>query len=179
MRKKGPWTIKETRSVYKNEWIEVVEDKVIRPDGKDGLFSVIYQKSGVCVIPVAEDGAIYLVKEYHYAVEQETIEGISGGIEANEKETAAAKRELEEEAGIVASTLTPLGMVHPFTSAVYSPTYLFMAQELTFTKQQLEGTEHIEVVCVPFATALQWIQDGKIVHAPTVVLLLKMQSLLS
>ncbi len=178
MQKKGPWTIKDSRSIYKNEWIEIVEDRVVRPDGKDGIFTVVHQKPGITVIPVDEENNVYLVKEYHYAVERETIEAVSGGIEEGEDAIGTASRELEEEAGIIAKELTPLGMVHPFTSAVLSPSSLFMAKGLTFTKQTLEGTENIKVLKMPLSQAIDLIEKGEIVHASTIILLYKIQSLI-
>ncbi len=32
-RQHGPWTIRESNRVYRNSFIEVVEDRVVRPDG--------------------------------------------------------------------------------------------------------------------------------------------------
>ena len=45
-RKNGPWTIKKTIQKYKNPWIEVKEDQVIRPDGKPGIFGIVNMKAG-------------------------------------------------------------------------------------------------------------------------------------
>ena len=53
-----------------------------------------------------------LTKEYHYAVERETIEVISGGIDKDEDKRDAAKRELKEETGILANELIDLGVLH-------------------------------------------------------------------
>jgi hypothetical protein len=57
---KGPWTVKSTETKYKNPWIEVREDKVIRPDGKDGICGVVTMKSGVSVLPYDTEGNVYL-----------------------------------------------------------------------------------------------------------------------
>jgi len=52
MRKKGQFRIKSTTQIYKNPWIEVTEDKVIRPDGTDGIFGLLDMKDGVAILPV-------------------------------------------------------------------------------------------------------------------------------
>lgn len=119
--KKGPWIITNTKEVYRNPWISVREDSVIRPDGKDGIFGVVEMKPGVSVLPLDDDGNVYLTQEFHYAVERETIEAISGGIDDNEDIQDAAKRELKEETGIIAREWTDLGVIDPFTSVVVSP----------------------------------------------------------
>ena len=68
LRKNGPWTIKGTLQKYKNPWIEVTEDDVIRADGKLGIFGVVTMKAGVSVLPLDDDGFIYLTDEFHYAI---------------------------------------------------------------------------------------------------------------
>src|SRR3990172_141612 len=112
--KKGPWEVTGTKTVYQNPWLRVKEDKVIRPDGKEGIFGVVEMKPGVSVLPIDDNGNVYLTNEYHYAVERETIEAISGGIDEEENKVDAAKRELKEETGITASEWIDLGVINPF-----------------------------------------------------------------
>jgi ADP-ribose pyrophosphatase len=113
MNTNGPWKIKESQEKYKNSWISVREDKVVRPDGKDGIFGVVEILEGVSVLPLDSDGYVYLTDEFHYAVEKNSIEVVSGAIDKNEKPLDAAKRELKEETGILAKKWTNLGIV-PF-----------------------------------------------------------------
>ncbi len=169
----GPWTIVQRNEVYRDAWMTVQMDNVLRPDGVPGTYSTVRIKPGVCVIPVAEDGTCYLTKEFHYAVGRETIEGISGGIEEGETPEIAAARELEEEVGIIAGRLHPLGVVDPLTAAVASPTKMFLASELRFTKTNMESTERIERVEMPFSEALRMVLENEITHAPSCVAILK------
>ena len=148
-------------------------DNVLRPDGNPGTYSTVQIKPGVCVIPVADDGTCYLTKEFHYAVGRDTIEGISGGIEDGETPEIAAARELQEEVGIIAGRLLPLGVVDPLTAALASPTKMFLASDLRFTNTSMESTELIERVALPFAEALRMVIQSEITHAPTCVAILK------
>jgi 8-oxo-dGTP pyrophosphatase MutT (NUDIX family) len=174
--KKGPWTVIGSKTVYKNPWLSVREDSVIRPDGKPGIFGVVEMKSGVSVLPIDDEGNVYLTKEYHYAIEQETIEVVSGGIDNEESKEEAAKRELEEETGIVAKELIDLGLVDPFTTAIVSPNYLFLARDLEFSKAIPEGTENIKVIKVSIKEAIQWVMENKITHGASTTLILKAKS---
>ncbi len=153
--------------------MSVCMDNVLRPDGEPGTYSTVRIKPGVCVIPVADDGNCYLTKEFHYAVGRDTIEGISGGIEEGETPETAAARELEEEVGIVAGRLVPLGVVDPLTAAMLSPTQIFLATDLTFTQSNPESTECIERVEMPFDDAWRMVIASEITHAPTCVAILK------
>lgn len=174
MRKsKGPWTVLKSKKLYENPWIRVHEDNVIRPDGKSGIFGVVIMKPGVTVLPFDDEGNVYLTEEYHYAVERLTVEGISGGIDAGETQLQAAKRELQEEAGFIASKWTYLGVVDPFTSVVYSPNFMYLAHNLKVAKTALEGTETMKIIKLPFEKVVSWALQSRITHAATVAVILK------
>lgn len=173
MKKHGPWTICGTREVYRDPWIHLQVDQVVRPDGNSGTYCTVRLKSGVCVIAMDEEKNVFLTQEFHYAVGRVTIEGVSGGIEEGESALSTAERELKEELGISARRFKSLGVVDPFTAAILSPTELFLAEELSFGAPEHEGTEIIELVKVPLTTALHWVDDGMITHAPSCVALLK------
>src|SRR3989338_3236051 len=101
MKKHGPWKIKNSKVVYKNPWISVREDSVIRPDGKPGIFGVVTMLPGSSVIPIDKNGNVYLTKEYHYGVRRVTIEAISGGVEKRKKKIKTTKREKKKKGGPV------------------------------------------------------------------------------
>lgn len=174
MRKHGPWTIHSSEQMYSDPWINVIRDKVTRPDGHSGTYATVHLKSGVCVIAVDNDRNVHLTKEFHYAVGEVTIEGVSGGIEQGETRELAANRELEEEIGLKASKWTHMGTVDPFTAAIFSRVDLYIAEDLETCETDPEGTELIEHVVYPLSQAIEMVRKGKITHSPTCVLLLLM-----
>jgi hypothetical protein len=93
----GPYEILGSKEVYKNPWMQVWEDKVIRPDGKEGIFGVIDYVDGVAVVSLDEEMNIYLIKEFRYGCKQESLELPCGAIDAGETPLEGAKRELKEE----------------------------------------------------------------------------------
>src|SRR5262249_29574719 len=131
-RQHGPWQILSRQTVYRDAWIELTRDEVIRPDGAAGTHCILNLLPGVCVLGVDERGVAYLTEEFHYGVGRTTIEAVSGGIEAGEDALTAARRELQEELGITAGEWIDLGTCDPLTSIVVSPTRLFLARGLTF-----------------------------------------------
>ncbi len=171
--------IEDTVSKYQNAWIKVNEDQVIRPDGKKGIFGTVKIKPGVSVLALSEDHFVYLTEEFHYALGKESIEVVSGGVEEHEDPFSAAKRELEEELGIIAEEWTALGEIHPFTSIVNCPVNLFLARKLTFTKSRPESTEIIKTIKVKLDLAIEMVMDGRISHGTSGVLILKVQQLLN
>src|SRR3954469_13337887 len=109
MHDRGPWKVLESQSVYKDPWLELVRDEVIRPDGKPGSHTIVYIKPGVSVLALDADGTACLTREFHYGVGRVTLEVVSGGIDESESPEDAAKRELKEELGITAHEWTDLG----------------------------------------------------------------------
>ena len=173
MQQHGPWKIVSTREVYRDPWITVVRDEVVRPDGDPGSYCVIHIKPGVSVLAMDDDRRVYLTEEFHYAVGSETIELVSGGIDTAEDSLAAAKRELREELGIKAAEWIDLGRVDPFTANVFSPTQLYLARQLTFGVTAQEGTELIRCRSFPLQEVVQMVMEGGITHAPSCVAILK------
>jgi len=156
----GPWTILRSREVYRDPWIALRRDEVMRPDGEPGSHCVLHLKPGVSVLALDEDGTVYLTDEFHYAIGRNSLEAVSGGIEAGEEPQQAARRELEEEIGLVAAEWLELGTVDPFTSIVVSPTRLFLARQLQPGTRAPEGTEQIRTVQVSLDEARRMVEAG-------------------
>lgn len=173
--RKGPFEVTSTREVFKNPWIRVREDHVIRPDGRQGSFGIVEMKAGSSVLAVDEKGYAYLAREYKYAIEAESIEVMSGGLEAGESPLDGAKRELKEELGLEARDWIDLGMVDPFTTVVSSPNYLFLARGIVEGNQHLEDGECVQIVKCKFKDAVDMVMRGEITHSASCVLILKAQ----
>jgi 8-oxo-dGTP pyrophosphatase MutT (NUDIX family) len=135
-------------------------------------------KAGVSVLPLDDEGFVYLTDEFHYAIEQDSIETVSGATDGSEMPLQTAQRELKEELGIVAEEWAELGLVNPFTSVINSPAYLFLARKLSFEESSQEGTENIKLVKILFDEAVKMVIESKITHGPSCVLILKAKEFL-
>lgn len=125
------------------------------------------------MLPLDGRGNVYLIKEYHYAIERENLEAVSGGIDKNENVLDAAKRELKEETGMVADDWTDLGYIDPLTTVISSKNYMFLVRKLTFNKPDPEEGERVKVIKIPFKKALGLAMESKITHGATVAVILK------
>jgi ADP-ribose diphosphatase len=175
----GPWRILERNEVYRDPWITLTRDEVIRPDGAPGSHCIVQLRHGVSVLAVDDTRMAYLTEEFHYAVGRVTIEAVSGGIDDGEEPARAARRELQEELGITAGHWIDLGTCDPFTSVVTSPTRLFLARDLSFGPVAQDGTESVRTRAIPFDEVVQMVHDGRITHAPSCLLILKTRDLLA
>lgn len=178
MKNNGQFKIKISQIKYKNPWIEVQEDKVIHPNGKSGIFGIVKMIDGVSVLPIDDNGNVYLTDEFHYAIGKRSIEVVSGGTDKGETPLAAAKRELLEESGIEAKTWVNLGMIDPFTTLIKSSDSLFLAKNLSFGKVNNEDSKNIKIIKVKFEKAVKMVMDSQITHSASCVLILKVKDFL-
>src|SRR3954447_25437003 len=109
----NPWTTLGTQPVYDNPWIAVREDRVVRPDGSPGIYGVVHFKNrAIGVLPVDEQGRIWLVGQYRYPLGAYSWEIPEGGAPEGESPVEAARRELREETGLRATHLERLAISH-------------------------------------------------------------------
>lgn len=172
-RRNGPWTVFGSESMFCDEFIELIRDRVLRPDGQPGTYATVTLKPGVAVLVLDRDDTAILTRQFRYALGRESVEVASGGIDDGETPLEAARREVKEELGIEAEEWTALGQIDPEPSMVRCPVSLFLARGLTRSEPERELTETIRTLEVPFDDALRMLDDGQITHAPTCVLLLK------
>jgi len=173
MKKNGPWTIKGSDLKYRNPWIELREDQVVRPDGTEGVYGVVTQKPGISVLALDDDGFVYVVEEFRYALERNSLETVSGAIDEGEDSLDAAKRELKEETGITAHDWHSFGWLDPLSSTVRCPQHLYLARKLMFGIRKPDDNELIEVRKLKFTDVVQLVLDNKITYGPSCVLILK------
>jgi 8-oxo-dGTP pyrophosphatase MutT (NUDIX family) len=174
-RKKDEWTIKASSQRFDCEFFEVIEDEVIKPDGSEGCYATIKMKPGVNVLPVDEEGNVYLTEQYRYAVERKCLEVTAGGVEQGETPLEAAKKEAKQELGIEAEEWTEMGEVDVDTSIVNSKAYQFLARKLAFKETEQEGSENIKTVKMKLSEAVEKVLKSEIKHAPSCALILKAQ----
>ncbi len=169
----NPWTTVESRSVYENPWIAVREDQVIRPDGQAGIYGVVHFKNrAVGVLPVNDEGHIWLVGQHRYPLDAYSWEIPEGGGPEGEDPEETARRELREETGFVAGKIEMLGLAHLSNSVSDEVAYIFRASELTPGESEPEGTERLQVRRFDWPAAWAMLQDGRITDSMSVIALL-------
>ncbi len=172
----NPWTTLSTRSVYRNPWIHVREDRVVNPRGGEGIYGVVeFQTTAVGVVPIDADGYTWLVGQYRYPHDRYEWEIPEGGCHPGESLEDCARRELREETGLIAGELTLLlGGLALSNSVSDENAYLFVARGLQQGPAQPDDTEALQVWRLPLADAIAMALHGEISDSMSVLALLRL-----
>lgn len=174
MSEHNPWRTLSTKVVYRNPWISVREDQVVRPDGKPGIYGVVETKVATGVVALTEDQHVYLVGQYRYPIQQYSWEIIEGGAEIGEDPFHAIQRELEEEAGLRAASWFELGEEFHLSNCFSSEKgRLYLAQGLSAVPRRPDGTEVLQVKHVSLQEAVDMVDRGEIKDSVSIVGLLR------
>jgi 8-oxo-dGTP pyrophosphatase MutT (NUDIX family) len=157
------WQTKSSKVVYENPWMIVHEDEVIRPDGKDGMYGYIDSKSdSVYVVPVDSEGNTYVVQQERYTTKKIMWECVAGRTDG-EPEEVAAKRELLEETGLDAKSITIIGDVQVANGISTFKSTFCIARGIEHVSDNLDKEDGIlGVQKVPLASIHEKILSGDI-----------------
>ncbi len=179
----GKWKTISSKTVYQNPWIKVREDKIIHPNGKEGIYGVVEIPPGIFVIAQNEQEEILLIKQMHYPTGLSSWELPGGGLKPGHTHEEQACEELEEEALMTATSFLPLGKTQTQPGITNQIDYYFLAKDLKHrTSNNLEEMQQEEGITsvrfFPLVQVDQMIIDGSLNHAQSITgyTLFKMQS---
>jgi len=161
-----------THHAFSGGRLNVRIDTVRQPSGREATREVVEHPPTVVIVPVTDDGALLLIRQYRHPVGASLLSLPAGAIDTGEDAAAAARRELLEETGYAAERLTPL--LTYFTSPGYSTEWqiIFRADNCRYVTEATEQNELIGLVRTPLtelagllAHPADPIVDGKTVLA--------------
>lgn len=177
-RKNGPWTVKTERPVFENPWIAVEDHAVLHPDGSDGEYGVIrFKNLAIGILPVADNGDVWLVGQHRYPHEKFSWELPEGGGPLGDDPLGSAKRELAEETGLVAQNWRQILACDLSNSVTDERAVCFLAWELDAGTASPEPSEALTLKRVKFATLLEMVMTGEISDSLTIMMTLKAHNL--
>ena len=166
-------------TIFEGKIFTVVRDEVKLPNSKNALRELVLHNGGAGVVPVDDDGNIMLVRQYRSGVRQVLTEICAGKLEKGEHPLECAKREMQEELGLVAKNIVSLGAFTPTPAYDSEITYLFLATDLEYVGQELDTDEFLEIVKMPLDEAVSCVMNGEICDGKTQIAILKAKRLIN
>ena len=156
-------TTLSTREVYRNQWMRLREDQILRSNGMKGIYGVVDKDDAAIIIPV-DQGKVWLIEQFRYTIQERAIELPQGGWEMEvENPEELARGELKEEMGLSAAEMTYLGWLWIAYGFTRQKHHVFLAGGLTESEKDPDPEEHDLVVhCVSVEDFEQMMLSGTI-----------------
>lgn len=168
-----------SKKIYDGVILHVYKDSVTLPNGKSAGRELIRHVGAVGIVPMTDDGKVYVERQYRYPLDMVITEIPAGKLDSkSEDRLAAAKRELKEETGITAEEWTDLGVYYPAAAYTDEKITLYLAKGLHFGEQKLDDDEFLNIEAVPLNELYEQVMSGEITDGKTQVAILKTANLL-
>ncbi|MFN7756818.1 MAG: NUDIX domain-containing protein, partial [Betaproteobacteria bacterium] len=159
----------DARRAWQGSFLHVYQDRVRCPDGHEATREYLRHPGAVMMVPLLDDGAVVLERQYRYPLRRSFIELPAGKIDPGEGLLACAQRELLEETGHVASDWAYLGGFHNAIGYCDEKIEVFVARGLSQQGARTDAGEVIEVFSASVPDLLAAIVDGRITDVKTIV----------
>jgi 8-oxo-dGTP pyrophosphatase MutT (NUDIX family) len=156
-------TTLSSREVYRNPWMRVREDEILRSNGKKGIYGVVDKDDAAIILPI-DHGKVWLVEQFRYTIQERAIELPQGGWEMEvEHPEELARGELKEEMGLDAAQMTYLGTLWIAYGFTRQKQHVFLATGLTHIDKDPDPEEHDLVIrCIPVEEFEQLMREGAV-----------------
>lgn len=154
------WKKINSKIIHQNPWYSLREDDVIRPDGKPGKYYYVDDADAVAIVAEDSDGEIYLCRQTRYTADNQLSWEVFGGQIENLDPLVAAKKELNEEAGMIANSWGKIGSFYEASGWAHVRVTVFLARELKMGEKSLEPTEDIIINKFKWAEIENMIKDN-------------------
>lgn len=159
------WKILKSRSIIKNSFFEVKEDKCKKSDGVVvKRYFTVNRPDAVVIAAFTPKKEIILIHQYRHPVKSTDYELPAGYLEPRDKNIKkAAERELLEETGYKAFKIKKIGETYASAGLMNNKVHFFMAENAVKIQElKLDENEEIEVKITPWKKALKLLKQQKI-----------------
>ena len=161
--------IQSRRAIFRGRIIEVALETVRLPRGQEVELEIVRHPGGAAAVALDPDDRVCLLRQYRHAASGWLWELPAGKLDPGEDPFSTARRELSEEAGVLAANWLPLGSMISSPGVFTEVIHLYLGRDLTELPHAHESDEVIEIHWLPLGQALTWCLDGTIADAKTLV----------
>jgi ADP-ribose pyrophosphatase len=167
-----------SKQIYDGKVVKLYVDDAELDNGRKAVRELIKHPGGVCVLPLDDDGNVYMVKQFRYPFMTALTELPAGKLEFGEDHRQCGIRELKEETGATADSFEYLGCIYPTVAYDTEIIHMYLARGLHFGEQDLDEGEFLDVLKIPFDKVFEMAMNGELPDAKTQTAVLKTKILL-
>jgi len=154
--------------IYNGRVFDVRIDTLYQ-DGRKNEREIVQHKGSAVIVPFFDDNTVAFVRQYRHPAGRSLLEFPAGGLDNDESPEQGAARELEEEVGVTATSITKIAEFYVSPGFLTEKMHVYLATGLTHTAQNLDEDEVIEIERVEFGQALDMAKSGEIEDAKTII----------
>ena len=162
-----------SEEIYDGKVVHLYKDVVRLINGKTAVREVIRHVGAVAIVAMTDEGEALMVRQYRYPFGRALLEVPAGKLDPGESPEDCARRELSEETGAAAETLTYIGDFYPSVAYLDENIRLFVAKGLTFGDVHTDEDEFLNLEKIPLKTLVQMVLRGEIRDGKTQAAILK------
>jgi len=157
-----------SRDVYRNPWMRLREDEILRSNGQKGIYGVVEKDDAALILPI-DQGRVWLVEQFRYPIQRRALELPQGGWEMEGVDAEElARGELREETGLEAERMVCLGMIWIAYGFTKQKQHVFLATGLTQSETDRDDEEHdLQVHSFTVEEFERMMREGEIQDAST------------
>lgn len=169
----------DSKPIYDGKIIKVALDTVVCPNGRQALREIVRHPGGVAVVPVDDNGYVYMVRQYRIPYDKILLEVPAGKLDKGENPDVAAGRELREETGLSAQKLTFMGSFYPSVGFCDENLRMYLATGLTLGETDPDEDEFVDVEKIHIDALINMIMSNEICDGKTIAAIFKARELLN
>lgn len=160
-----------SKEVYNCPFLDIYEDKVLLPNGKESYRIYIKHIGAAAVLPITSENKIILVKQFRYPVNAVTFEIPAGKFDfLNEDPLLCIKRELEEETGYNSNNVKHIIDIHSAIAYSSELISMFIAYDCYKVENPISSEdEFVEVVELTLQEVMKLLKTKEITDAKTIL----------
>lgn len=161
--------------LYTGKVFDLIVDHIEYPSGNKGIREIAHHPGGAVAVPIFDDGKVMMVKQHRYPLGKYILELPAGKLNEGEDPELAARRELEEETGWIATKLTKLTSMYTTPGFCDEELHIYLAQGLQQSPdghKREEGEFSMTIHTIPLADAVKMIERNELQDSKTIVGLL-------
>jgi len=167
-----PETTISEQTIYEGKIVHLSVRRVTLENGRESTREIVRHPGAVAILAEPEPGHILFVQQYRAALDKYLLEIPAGKLERGEQPEVCARRELSEETGYQAQTMSHLYSFFTSPGFADEKVHLFYANDLTAGTSHPDEDEFVQIVTRSRMEIEHDMANGRIEDAKTIIAVL-------